>query len=444
MNRRFLTSLVALFSCASFYSFAIHASADNHVVTVEKTNKEIPSETIVKDTVSNARLIQIENQDLPLGMQYPLDSLVHDWKSRQYLSEGIDCQTSASNPEFPDSVIIDRLQRLPTIIELPFNDIVSTYINRYTGSLRQQVSYMLASFNFYGPIFEQALDAYSLPLELKYLPIIESALKTKARSRVGATGLWQFMLPTAKIYGLQVNSLVDERCDPIKSSWAAAQYLHDMYEIYHEWNLVIASYNCGPGNVNKAIRRAGGSTDFWKIYPYLPRETRGYVPAFIAANYVMNYYCEHNICPLNTAMPQPTDTIHIHKLLHLQQIADNCDLSVEELRSLNPEFIKDIIPGNSKSYVLRLPDMVVSDFISNKDSIMAYNYDKYFTKRATVKPSGYASGTTSGHYIYYKIRSGDSLSTIAHKYGVGVSSLKRWNNMRSSNIRAGKHLKIYK
>lgn len=438
MKRRFLTSLVVLFSCASFYSSRIYATTDTDVTAIKK------SQTEVKDTVSNARLIQIEKKDLPLGMQYPIDSLVHEWKSKKYLTEDIECQTSASNPEFPDSVIINRLQRLPTVIELPYNDIVSNYIKRYTGSLRQQVSYMLGAFNFYGPIFEQALDAYSLPLELKYLPIIESALKPIARSRVGATGLWQFMLPTAKVYGLEVNSLVDERRDPIKSSWAAAHYLYDMYEIYHEWNLVIASYNCGPGNVNKAIRRAGGSKDFWKIYPYLPRETRGYVPAFIAANYVMNYYCEHNICPLNTAIPEPTDTIHINKLLHLKQIADKCELPLEQLRSLNPEFSRDVIPGNSKSYVLRLPDMVISTFISNKDSIMAYNHDKYFTKRATVKPSGYTAGKSGGHYIYYKIRSGDSLSRIAHKYGVRVSSIKRWNNMRSSRIRAGKHLKIYK
>ncbi len=444
MYRRFLTSLAVLFSFSSSYSYGIDATPNRPVTPVKKTLEQSPAETITKDTVSNVQLTQIARKDLPLGMQYPLDSLVHDWKSREYLSEGTGCQTSASNPVFPDSVIIDRLQRLPTVIELPYNDIVSNYIKRYTGSLRPQVSYMLAAFNFYGPVFEQALEAYGLPLELKYLPIIESALKPKARSRVGATGLWQFMLPTAKIYGLQVNSLVDERCDPAKSSLAAAHYLYDMYEIYHEWNLVIASYNCGPGNVNKAIRRAGGSKDFWKIYPYLPRETRGYVPAFIAANYVMNYYCEHNICPLQTAIPQPTDTIHISKLLHLQQVADKCDLPIEELRDLNPEFRRDIIPGNSQSYALRLPDMAISHFISNKDSIMAYNHDKYFTKRSTVKPSGYGSGTAGGHYIYYKIRSGDSLSTIAHKYGVGVSSLKRWNNMRTSRIRAGKHLKIYK
>ena len=232
--------------------------------------------------------------DLPKSMTYPVDSLLSDWKAKNYIDLGKDCSTSTVNPQFSDSVYIDRLSRMPTIMEMPYNEIVRKFIDMYTGRLRNQVAFMLSACNFYMPIFEEALDTYGLPLELKYLPIIESALNPSAVSRAGASGLWQFMLNTGKIYGLESNSLVDERRDPIKATWAAARYLKDMYAIYQDWNLVIAAYNCGPGTINKAIRRAGGKTDYWEIYNYLPKETRGYVPAFIAANYVMTYYCKHN------------------------------------------------------------------------------------------------------------------------------------------------------
>lgn len=201
--------------------------------------------------------------DLPKSMTYPVDSLLSDWKAKNYIDLGKDCSTSTVNPQFSDSVYIDRLSRMPTIMEMPYNEIVRKFIDMYTGRLRNQVAFMLSACNFYMPIFEEALDTYGLPLELKYLPIIESALNPSAVSRAGASGLWQFMLNTGKIYGLESNSLVDERRDPIKATWAAARYLKDMYAIYQDWNLVIAAYNCGPGTINKAIRRAGGKTDYW-------------------------------------------------------------------------------------------------------------------------------------------------------------------------------------
>ena len=226
-----------------------------------------------------------ENIDLPLSMTYPLDSLLNDWKAKNYIDVNKNCSTSTVNPFFSDSVYIDRLSRIPAVMEMPYNDVVRKFIDTYTGRLRGHVSFMLSANNFYIPIFEEALDAYNLPIELKYLPIIESALNPSAVSRAGASGLWQFMITTGKTYGLDSNSLIDERRDPIKSSWAAARYLKDLYDIYGDWNLVIAAYNCGPGNINKAIRRANGDADYWKIYNYLPKETRGYVPAFIAVNY---------------------------------------------------------------------------------------------------------------------------------------------------------------
>jgi membrane-bound lytic murein transglycosylase D len=386
-----------------------------------------------------------ESEEMPLGMTMPIDSLLNEWKTRTNLIYDTDCTNSAVIPQFSDSVYIDRLQRMPTIMEMPYNAIVREYIDRYAVKLRNQVSVMLAANNFYMPLFEEALDAYDLPLELKYLPIIESALKPTARSRAGALGLWQFMLKTGRLYGLESNSLVDDRLDPIKATWAAARYLREMYDIYQDWHLVIAAYNCGPGNVNKAIRRAGGATDYWSIYNYLPRETRGYVPAFIAANYIMTYYCHHNICPMNTEIIPPTDTLQISRELHLQQVADVCDITIDELKSLNPQYKRNIIPGNTKPYTLRLPQTKIATFIDNQDTIYNHRAAELFKNRKTVAVSNKITPTVGkGTLSYHTIRSGETLSTIAQRYGVKVSQLKDWNGLSSNRIRAGKKLKIYK
>ena len=385
-----------------------------------------------------------ESEEMPLGMTMPIDSLLNEWKTRTNLIYDTDCTNSAVIPQFSDSVYIDRLQRMPTIMEMPYNAIVREYIDRYAVKLRNQVSVMLAANNFYMPLFEEALDAYDLPLELKYLPIIESALKPTARSRAGALGLWQFMLKTGRLYGLESNSLVDDRLDPIKATWAAARYLREMYDIYQDWHLVIAAYNCGPGNVNKAIRRAGGATDYWSIYNYLPRETRGYVPAFIAANYIMTYYCHHNICPMNTEIIPPTDTLQISRELHLQQVADVCDITIDELKSLNPQYKRNIIPGNTKPYTLRLPQTKIATFIDNQDTIYNHRAAELFKNRKTVAVSNKITPTVGkGTLSYHTIRSGETLSTIAQRYGVKVSQLKDWNGLSSNRIRAGKKLKIY-
>ena len=299
------------------------------------------------------------------------------------------------------------------------------------------------------PIFEEALDAYGLPLELRYLPIIESALNPSARSRVGASGLWQFMLATGKMYGLESNSLIDERCDPIKATWAAARYLKDLYAIYQDWNLVIAAYNCGPGTINKAIRRAGGKTDYWEIYNFLPKETRGYVPAFIAANYVMTYYCKHNICPMETNIPDATDTIQVTKNLHFEQLSDICGVSMEEIKSLNPQYKKNIIPGESKTQTLRLPMNYISTFIDSQDTIYAHRANELFKNRRTVaisepRSTARRATTGSGNLTYHKIRNGETLGTIARRYGVTVKQLQSWNGLHNTKISAGKQLKIYK
>ena len=371
-----------------------------------------------------------------------MDSLYWDWLSKTHLSLDENCQVTTANPIVSDSVYMDRLSRIPSIMELPYNEAVKKSIEAYTVRLRNKVSFMLGAANFYMPIFEEALDAYDLPLELKYLPIIESALNPTALSRRRASGLWQFILSTGKIYGLENNSLVDERRDPVKASWAAARYLKDLYNIYKDWSLVLAAYNCGPGNVNKAIRRANGSTDYWTLYYYLPRETRGYVPAFIAANYVMNYYCEHGICPLESELPIHTDTIQISKDLNLNQVAAVCNISIEQLRSLNPQYKKDIIPGNSKPYALRLPENQIGTFIELQDSVFAYKADQYIGKRKTVAIKDGNGTSNSKGATYHRIRNGDTLGGIALRYNTTVSKLRQLNGIKGNNIRAGKTLRV--
>lgn len=415
-----------------------------------------------------------ETFDLPEAMTSEIDSLLHLYNTKTYLKRDADCNLPNVNKTYEPDVYKDRLRRLPTIMEMPYNNVVQKFIDRYSNELRNAVGIMLGASNFYMPIFEQALETYNLPLELKYLPVIESGLNPKAVSRVGATGLWQFMLATAKNYGLEINSLLDERCDPIKSSYAAANYLSDLYRIFGDWNLVIAAYNCGPDKLTQAIHRAGGSKDYWKIYPYLPRETRGYVPAFIAANYIMNYYCEHNICPMTTDLPAKTDTILVNRDVHFKQIAQVLNVDEELVRSLNPQYRKDIVIGYTKPSTLRLPVDKINSFIDQEDSVYAYNADVLLTKRSEVEVAqevpSYSSGRTSvsssrKSYSRSKskrsrhkssrssrrrrsssksvtVRGGDTLSEIAARNHTTVKKLKRLNGLKGNNIRKGKKIRV--
>ena len=407
--------------------------------------------------------------DLPEGMTYELDSLLKQYNAEKYLRPATDCNMPNVNPSFPKEVFIERLSRIPSIIEMPYNDVVQKFIDRYSGKLRRSVSYVVGASNFYMPIFEEALEAYGLPLELKYLPVIESALNPKAVSRVGATGLWQFMLNTGKHYGLTVNSLIDERSDIAKSSYAAAHYLSDLYRIFGDWNLVIAAYNAGPENINKAIHRAKGEKDYWKIYPYLPRETRGYVPAFIAANYIMNYYCEHNICPMTATLPVKTDTVVVHSDIHFNQLAGVLGIDLAELKTLNPQYRKDIVCGASAPATLRLPASMVNKFIDKQEDIFAYNSDDLLTRRREVEvaeaPASYSPTRSSksssrkheskkerrkrekrergdGGGKSIMIKDGDTLSEIAKRNNTTVKQLKKLNKISGTNIRAGKKLRV--
>lgn len=411
-------------------------------------------------TVHDDQTGKDEEIGIPEAMTLDIDTLLRQWNASQYLEADTNCNMQDVNPVFSDSIYVDRLSRIPTIMEMPYNNIVRKFIDQYTGRLRHSVSYMLGATNFYIPIFEEALALYNLPLELKYLPVIESALDPTAVSRKGATGLWQFMLSTAKRYDLKINSLVDERRDPIKASFAAAQYLNDLYKVYGDWNLVIAAYNCGPTSLNKAIHRAGGSKDYWTIYPYLPKETRGYVPAFIAANYVMNYYCEHNICPMRARLIDGNDTVVVNKDLHLEQVASVCGVEMEKIKAFNPQYKTSLVPGNSYDCILRLPSEAALKFIDLGDSVYSYRSSELFTKRKTVEIDeaelekqqnsarrSYSSSRcrrsrSSRRSKSVTIKNGQTLSEIAEKYGTSVSKLRRLNGIKGSSIRAGKKIRV--
>ena len=387
-----VTRWLMLFSLLVFLPLGMSAQAIDDDDDDDEPDEE--DEITVVDQSGNEEVIEF-----PEAMTYDLDSLLNVYMAKTYLDEPQDCNMKDVNPEYSKEDYVDRLYRMPCVMEMAYNDVVQKFIDRYSGRLRRSISYMLGASNFYMPIFEEALEMYQLPLELKYLPIIESALNPKAVSRVGAAGLWQFMPATGKQYGLKLNSLVDERRDPVKSSQAAARYLRDLYKIFGDWNLVIAAYNCGPENINKAIRRANNVTslkdqngdpvpvvkDYWHIYPYLPRETRGYVPAFIAANYIMTYYSLHNICPMTTRLPAKSDTVMVSRNVHLEQVAEVVGLNIDLLRSLNPMYRRDVVPGATEPSALRLPIADVSRFLDLEDSVYAYKASELLSRRAEVE-----------------------------------------------------------
>ena len=372
------------------------------------------------------------------------DSLLNIWYAHRMASEdGIeefDMDSIRFQSNVPDEVYIERLKKMNSFISLPYNEIVKNYIILYSEKMPTKMSHMLGLCQYYMPIFEETFNKYDLPEELKAMAVIESAMDPLAVSRAGAKGMWQFMYSTAKMYGLHIDSFVDERLDPVKSAEAAAQYLQDSYEIFGDWNLAIASYNCGAGNVNKAIRRSGGKRAFWDIWPYLPRETRGYVPAFVGALYAMTYHKEHGIKPEAVEMPVHVDTFRINKQLHLKQGAELTGAPLEELKNLNPQYRHEIIPGNSREYILRLPYTYTNAFIEYEDSVYTHKYDEFFNP-TTIKK---IQDGGDGERIVYRVKSGDYLGRIASRHRCSVAQIKRWNGLRSNNIRVGQRLVIYK
>ena len=398
---------------------------------------------------------ETEEFEMPEGMLISEEELMKDYANANNLQEGTGTSRTLS---YSDSVLIDRISRIPTTIEMPLNDVTRKFIDTYSTRMKSSVSIMLGSSNFYNPIFEEALERYGLPLELKYLPVIESALRPSATSKSGAAGLWQFMITTGKRYGLEVNTLVDERRDPIKSSDAAARYLRDLYDMFGDWGLAIAAYNCGEGGVQKAVLRSGKQegVDFWSVYNQLPRETRGYVPAFIAATYIMNYYCEHGINPREATLPAESDTVIVQKDVTFAQIASTCNVGVDELRAINPQYRKDIVPAK---YALCLPANAIESFVLNEDSIYGGKVGDAAGLRRTITDDVEGANETAGRSTRTNrstarnssrrqqtksvaVKSGDTLSNIARRNGTTVAKLRQMNGLRGDMIRPGQKLRV--
>lgn len=424
--------------------------------------------------------IILSDDEVPFGLQQSEPTEEETYFENTFLSPLDDeVELEDINPFFSDEYYAERLKAIPGPEEFHvYNPTVRSYIDRYATKMRRSVSVMLGKYNVYGNIFDDILDRYELPEALRFLPVIESGLNPKARSRAGACGLWQFMAATGKLYGLDVNSWVDERCDPYKSTEAAARMLKHDYDTFGDWSLVLAAYNCGSGAVSRAIARAGGVKDFWTIYPYLPRETRGYVPAFIAATYIMNNYSQHNIHPRQAVRPLQMDTAVVHYDVTMSQVAQACGVTEEEIKSFNPQYRTALIPGARRRCTIALPIETSIRFAAVEDSIyqstMAAAGSQSAAADSTASlattttataggdeevaneaPSRYSKGhrqssrskarsrsRNSTRSKTITVRKGDTLEKIAKRHGTTVDKLKRANGMRSSKIWPGNKLKV--
>ena len=390
---------------------------------------------LIDDDIENLIEYNSDNIDSLLNLYYIQKQI--DVNEFDVSTLELDSLTS----NIPDEVYIERLKKMNSFIPVQFNKAVKNAIIRYTERMPMATSRIIGLSTYYMPLFEEIFDEYGLPKELKAMAVIESALNPRAVSRARAKGMWQFMYNTAKMYGLEMTSYVDERLDPLTSCRAAARLLKDNYMIFGDWSLAIASYNCGAGNVSKAIRRSGGKTDFWEIYDYLPRETRGYIPAFIAALYTLNYYPEHGIVPAQISLPAHVDTFHVNKNIHFGQISENIDIPMEVLRDLNPQYLHDIIPGTEHSYILNLPHQYTLAYVDVQDSIHLYKDSVFFNSVAVKKIK--ETGGSGEQRVIHKVKSGETLSSIASKHRTTVNNIKRWNNLKSNTIHVGQRLYIY-
>ena len=463
-------SLKHLVTLLLLITISLSASAQRHKVETKKVLKDSISTLLDRldslqkayDEMVSAPFEEIalasEDDNLPEDDDDPYfntdsalvawyDNLSRHTQDEEELMEAGDMKYTS---DIPDAVYIERLNRINTSVKIPYNDVVRSYIIYYTQKMsKAKAGKIVGLASYYMPLFEEIFDQYGIPPELAKVAVIESALNPMAVSRVRAAGMWQFMRSTGVQYGLEINEYVDERFDYMRETHAAAKYLKDAYAIFGDWSLAIASYNCGPGNVNKAIRRAGAGHDFWDVYQYLPRETRGYVPAFVAAMYMLSYYREHNIVPSHVDTPPQVDTFHISKNLHFGQINECVGISVDMLRNLNPEYVKDIVPGKAKTRVLKLPYSFSGTFIDVQDTIYAYR-DSFFFDPIKVKEvnsssgrSSVGSGRSAPTYTTYVVKKGDSLGKVASRHHTTVANIKKWNNLRRDTIVPGQRLKIY-
>jgi membrane-bound lytic murein transglycosylase D len=401
------------------------------------------------NAASDVDTLIIKSDSTTARIARDLDSLVNTWYVKIALKENlIEHPEDSVGLQCPDTVYESRIRKINSIIFLPFNNIIRNHIEVYTIRQREKFAAVLGLKDYYFPMIEDVFDSYGLPAELKYMAVIESALNPSVvNGRSGATGMWQFMYSTGRMYGLTINSVVDERRDPVKATHAAAKYIRDLYLIYKDWILVIAAYNCGPGNVNKAIIRSGNKKDYWDIYYRLPRETRGYIPQYIAAVYAVNYYAEHNIVPLPLNIPVATDTIMVNKDIHLAQISEVMNIPLGELHALNPQYKTGFVPGSSKPQSLTLPMNHLGDFIDLTDTIRRYKPDVYLSKSTRIADptrSTYITTDIKGKTkLIYTVQDGDNIGFIAEWYRVGLSDLRNWNNIYRNNIRVGQKIVVY-
>lgn len=444
MFRLFITLLLAIVLCSpeamarrkqSVKEVVVTHVYDTVRVTITDTIRIVPKPAPRIDTL---RLAHTPEQ---------IDSLVEMWNvlhmeqaEANYFGK---FAMTDSIPSLPvDTLYKRRLQDMVSPVHLPYNYIVRNFIDQYLNGRWSPLSRVLALSKYYFPIIEEELMAAGLPLELRYLPIIESNLSIRATSRMGAVGLWQFMPATGKNLGLEINSLVDERCDVLKSTKAACRFLAYLYKVYGDWTLAIAAYNCGPGNVSRAIARAGSECrTYWDIYDYLPRETRGYVPKFIAAAYAYNYHKEHNVKAMATPECVSSDTVMVHRVMHLGQVASTLNIPLETLRELNPQYKIDIVPATTKSYSLRLPTRYCTEFIENEAEI--YAKDSLYLKEY-INPANLEKKRAEGVGYIYTVRSGDNLGLIAKRNRCTVKEIMKWNKLSSTLIRPGQKLRIEK
>lgn len=374
---------------------------------------------------------------------YPSDSLLRVFYVMQNgaYAQTYDMDAERFSSDVPDEVFVQRLMDINSFIPLPFNSVIKNYCILYAEKMRGRMSTILGNCEYYWPLFDEILSHYNVPLELKALVIVESMMNPTATSRVGAKGLWQFMYGTSKGYGMRIDSFMDERMDPVKSTIGAARYLKNAYSIFGDWALAIASYNCGAGNVNKAIRRSGGKRDFWQIYDYLPRETRGYVPAFVGALYATHYYNEHGIVPTPSALAVPVDTVIVKHNVHFGQFEGVAGVPVDMLEKLNPQYMHKIVPGDKYPCSVRVPLEYTNAIIDAGDSLYTYRRAEFLDPVQIKKIEDGAVG--SGNRIVYKVKSGDVLGKIANRYGCTVAQIKKWNGLSSNTIRIGQKLIIY-
>ena len=444
MHKFFFLNIVFLFLCVNVFSQVPDSVPDEFAAL---DTFEIDSLPV--DTTEDAAL-EVDD-DVNDVFSDRMENLFESWEvQNRFLFDSTEVVFNSFPTNVPDSVYIKRLKDIEQVVDLTYNPVVKRYIQMYTEKKRELVEVMLGLSAYYFPIFEETLDKYDMPLEIKYMAIIESALNPTARSRAGANGLWQFMYGTAKNMKLEITSFVDERRDPIKATDAAARYLTYLYNIYGDWHLAVAAYNCGPGNVNRAIRRSGGKTNYWEIYYRLPRETRGYVPAFIGATYAFEYYKEHNLIPRYPEISLSVDTIMVNDYLHFDQVVASIGIEKEELRALNPMYRRDVIPAKKdKPYPLVLPNDKIMSFIDKDTSVFAYERDKFFPDNTLMDPT-----TSSSSYftpvdikgkekVVYTVKSGDNVGFISSWFHVRASDLRYWNNIHRDIIRIGQKLAIY-